>query len=57
MWAQRILKDLGKIKQSDIDEEQSLNPSLPLTPFCSSRAYICAASEESMLENKKENNN
>jgi putative MATE family efflux protein len=54
VWAQRILKRLGKNNQQPVDEEQSLNPSLPLIPFCSSSAYICAESEESMLENKKD---
>ena len=54
IWAQRLLKQLGQKNQSPIEEEQSLNPSLPLIPFCSSRAYICAESEESMVENEKE---
>jgi putative MATE family efflux protein len=53
VWAQRILKHLGQDNQQPIEEEQSLNPSLPLIPFCSSSAYICAESEESMLENKQ----
>jgi len=48
VWAQRILKNLDKEQQPT--EETSLNSSLPLTPFCSSKAYMCADSEECMLE-------
>lgn len=50
-WAQRILGRLGKDEQSLLFEgdEQALSSSLPLTPFCSSRAYMCADSEESMI--------
>jgi putative MATE family efflux protein len=55
VWAQRILKNLGQIKPSDREQEQSLTTSLPLTPFCSSRAYICADSEESMIGNNTDN--
>jgi len=50
LWAQRILHPLGrddKISAAE-EDEQSLNSSLPLTPFCSSRVYMCADSEESM---------
>lgn len=53
VWAQRILKRLGEENQAPITlEEKSLNSALPLTPFCSSRAYMCADSEECMLETK-----
>ena len=53
-WVQRILNRLQPAAE-DVknDEEQSLNSSLPLTPFCSSRAYMCADSEEAMLEEDK----
>jgi putative MATE family efflux protein len=49
-WAQRILHRLGQYEQMPAQEEgeSSLSSALPLTPFCSSRAYMCADSEESM---------
>jgi putative MATE family efflux protein len=54
VWAQRILKRLGEENQAPITlEEKSLNSTLPLTPFCSSRAYMCADSEECMLDIKE----
>jgi len=51
-WARRILNRLENTQQvADMkEEEQPLNSALPLTPFCSSRAYMCADSEECMLE-------
>jgi len=50
-WSQRILRRLGKYDQIPEDEdEQLMSSSLPLTPFCSSRAYMCADSEEEMSE-------
>lgn len=57
-WAQHILKKLGQEKQQpDSGEDSSLNSALPLTPFCSSKAYMCADSEESMLKELKIKNN
>jgi len=54
IWAQRILKGLGKEnKETLMAEEKSFNSALPLTPFCSSRAYMCADNEECIQENKK----
>lgn len=52
LWAQRILARLGEVKiDSSLDEtEPPLNSALPLTPFCSSRAYMCADNEKCMLE-------
>lgn len=53
-WAQRILKNLGKDKQlPHSEEEPSFNSALPLTPFCSSKAYMCADSEECMIDIKQ----
>lgn len=51
-WAQRILHRLQPTPSgvSEQEEEQTLNSALPLTPFCSSRVYMCADSEESMIE-------
>jgi len=52
LGAQRILRRLDT-KPSTVtskEEDQQLNSALPLTPFCSSRAYMCADSEASMLE-------
>ena len=55
-WAQPMLTRLGNTpeesaaKSSDDEDELSLTSALPLTPFCSSRIYMCADSEESMLE-------
>ena len=51
IWAQRILHRLGIDEKISVHEEddQPLSSSLPLTPFCSSRAYMCADSEESMI--------
>jgi len=53
-WSQRILKRLGEPKltvdTSTEEPETNLTSSLPLTPFCSSRAYMCADSEESLIE-------
>jgi putative MATE family efflux protein len=54
LWALPILRHLGEISdgiepKSD-DEERALTSALPLTPFCSSRIYMCADSEESMIE-------
>ncbi|WP_354625815.1 MATE family efflux transporter [Psychromonas sp. MME2] len=50
-WAQRVLHHLESDAKPSITEEdeQPLNSALPLTPFCSSRAYMCADSEESMI--------
>ena len=51
VWAQRILKRLQSQPTSEHhEEEQQLNSAMPLTPFCSARAYMCADSEECMLE-------
>lgn len=57
IWAQRILKNLGKDSSNTINqkEEPQLSSTLPLTPFCSSRAYMCADSEECMLDNDAKN--
>lgn len=50
-WAQRILKRLQPMSANkEIEDEQTMDSSLPLTPFCSSRAYMCADSETSMIE-------
>ena len=50
-WSQRILDKLGKKTLSDPeDQEMNFTSSLPLTPFCSSKAYMCADSEESLVE-------
>tara|TARA_R110001583_G_scaffold20698_6_gene79281 strand:- start:78 stop:1556 length:1479 start_codon:yes stop_codon:yes gene_type:complete len=51
-WAQHILNHLGENKQVDKNDEEelTLTSALPLTPFCSSRIYMCADSEESMIE-------
>lgn len=48
VWAQRILKNLDK--EAPSPEEAVLNSALPLTPFCSSKAYMCADSEKCMLD-------
>ncbi|MEH6451438.1 MAG: MATE family efflux transporter [Psychromonas sp.] len=50
-WAQRILRRLGEDDQNQVldNGEPQLSSSLPLTPFCSSRAYMCADSEESLI--------
>jgi len=53
-WAQRILSKLGRTQKSQPEEDINLTSSLPLTPFCSSRAYMCADSEESITEDKFE---
>ena len=56
LWAQRILKRLS-IEPTAIhhdDDEQQFSSALPLTPFCSARAYMCADSEECMLEDNYE---
>lgn len=52
-WAQRILNRVSTtISIVPVQEEEKmLNSALPLTPFCSSRLYMCADSEECMLEN------
>jgi len=52
IWAQRILHRLGHYDQTPMhqEEEQRLDSALPLTPFCSSRAYMCADSEEDLME-------
>lgn len=55
-WSHHIVKNLGnKDVQGEEDDEISLDSQLPLTPFCSSRAYICPNSEEETLlvEEKK----
>jgi len=51
-WARHILNRLQTTSTSieAKEEEQPLSSALPLTPFCSSRAYMCADSEECMLE-------
>jgi len=50
-WARPILFNLGKELQKEKQSEDiNLASSLPLTPFCSSRIYMCADSEESMIE-------
>jgi len=58
IWAQRILNRLQPMPviTHDKEEEKTLNSALPLTPFCSSRAYMCADSEESMLEEDYQKN-
>jgi len=47
-WAQRILNKLGQVSsiQESDDFEMSLTSTLPLTPFSSSRVYMCADNEE-----------
>jgi len=54
LWSQRILNRLGhdvlKHESAHDEEEPSLTSALPLTPFCSSRIYMCADSEESMID-------
>ena len=54
LWAQPLLLKLGKETKdtSKEEDEVSLSSSLPLTPFCSSRIYMCADSEETMTEEK-----
>ncbi|MEL0628621.1 MATE family efflux transporter [Psychromonas aquatilis] len=50
-WSQHILRKLGRnITIHTEQEEVNLTSSLPLTPFCSSKAYMCADSEESLIE-------
>ncbi|PKF61684.1 MATE family efflux transporter [Psychromonas sp. psych-6C06] len=50
-WAQRILKKMHHTKDCEINkEEPPLTPALPLTPFCSSRAYMCAENDEPLVE-------
>jgi len=50
-WAQRILKRLQPEENIITKEDDpQLNSALPLTPFCSARAYMCADCEETMLE-------
>ena len=49
-WSKPILKKLGKDKKIEFKDEITLSSALPLTPFCSSRIYMCADSEESMLD-------
>jgi len=54
IWAQHILKNLGKDKQRlHLEEEPSLNSPLPLTPFSSSKVYMCTDNEECMLDKKQ----
>jgi len=52
LWSQPILNKLraSMIDESKEEEEVALNPTLPLTPFCSSRAYMCAENEEAIME-------
>jgi putative MATE family efflux protein len=47
-WAQRLLNKLGQVNpiQGKDDVEVSLTATLPLTPFSSSRIYMCADNEE-----------
>lgn len=58
-WAQPILNKLGKDNNDNngnLDEEDiSLNSALPLTPFSSSRVYMCADSDECIVEQQLEN--
>jgi len=50
-WSQRILSRLGQDDQTVASEEdQRLDSALPLTPFCSSRAYTFADSEEDLID-------
>ena len=51
-WAQRILNKLDNnhLQSTKDEEEITLTSALPLTPFCSSRAYMCADSEECISE-------
>lgn len=51
-WAQRILNRLGTNNDvsQPIDENPKLTSALPMTPFSSSRIYMCADSEESIIE-------
>ena len=56
-WAQRILNRLQpSLTVTDTEDDQPMNSALPLTPFCSSRAYMCADSEESMIEEQSQQN-
>lgn len=50
VWARHILTRLTASTPKQEEEEPILCSSLPLTPFCSTRAYMCADSEECMLE-------
>lgn len=56
LWAQRILNRLASVPAttSSEEDEQPMSSALPLTPFCSARAYMCADSEECMLEDNYE---
>lgn len=58
VWAQHILNRLQPVPVigHEKEEDTTLNSALPLTPFCSSRAYMCADSEESMLEEDYQEN-
>ena len=58
-WAQRILNKLGMNEQINNNTEEDLNltSALPLTPFCSSRIYMCADSEESLTEQQYNTDN
>ncbi|MEI6897630.1 MAG: MATE family efflux transporter [Psychromonas sp.] len=55
-WVLRILKRLDTISLSISlpKEVQTRNSALPLTPFCSSRAYMCADSEECLIEQQNQ---
>ncbi|GLS90854.1 MATE family efflux transporter [Psychromonas marina] len=58
LWAQRILNRLQPTSSAiEAEDEQPMNSALPLTPFCSSRAYMCADSEESMIEEQSQQSN
>jgi Na+-driven multidrug efflux pump len=52
-WAQRILNKLGQtvLIQEHDNVEMSLTSTLPLTPFSSSRVYMCADNEEIEADN------
>ena len=50
-WSQRILNRLGVDDNTVMPEEdQHLDSALPLTPFCSSRVYTFADSEEDLID-------
>ncbi|TEW55311.1 MATE family efflux transporter [Psychromonas sp. RZ22] len=53
-WARRVLVNLGnEAKVEEQEEDVNLSSALPLTPFLSSRAYMCADADESILEEQK----
>lgn len=51
-WAQRILSRLEQSHHISLitQDEALLSSSLPLIPFCSSRAYICAENDECPID-------